>query len=118
MFNWGTENHHRLFGSLDNILDTLMTTHSTGFWKWLAKRGIKKAKGIPATHLSGLDLGLKPQPKDYTGRMGPMGQPEETQSIDNGVKNEVRTYNIPLKWLVNVVNEIVLISGWTWRQRG
>ena len=58
--------------------------------------------------------------RDYIGRMGPLGQPEEFQMTDNGGKNEVSTYNIPIKcWSVmNVVNEIVLISGWPWRQRG
>ena len=45
----------------------------------MAKRGIKKTNGIPATRISDLTLRLEPKPKGYTGRMGPMGQPEERQ---------------------------------------
>ena len=112
----------RISGSFGfgNILDLLMTSNPMCFHMWLAKRGIKKTNGIPATRISDLTLGLEPKPKGYTGRMGPMGEPEETRITDNGGKNEVCTYNIQIKcWsVVNVVNEIVLTSGWPWRQRG
>ena len=69
-------------------LDRIIPAGTGGYWP--SAYCARYPTSIRCKNMPGL-LGLKPQPKDYTGRMGPMGQPEETRMTDNGGKNEVST---------------------------